>query len=298
MNLGPMRRLVGFLLLCLVISVICSVFIAFSTFSSCSCDKLQNDNLYQLNRLSNWGPHQLAVIVPFRNRFEELLQFSPYIHRFLNNQQIRHKIYVINQVDNLRFNRASLINVGHLLSRSECDYLVMHDVDLLPLNPNLSYSYPESGPYHIAAPELHPRYHYSTFVGGILLLTREHFELLNGLSNKYWGWGLEDDEFYARIKEAKLNVTRPKGIVTGPKNTFLHIHDHKSRRRDTARLFNQKEATRRRDRLTGLTTVKYTVVNRHELVIGTAPVFVYNVKLVCNYTLTPWCEHKYIPKKL
>ncbi|XP_023236156.1 beta-1,4-galactosyltransferase 7-like [Centruroides sculpturatus] len=271
MNLGPMRRLVGFLLLCLVISVICSVFIAFSTFSSCSCDKLQNDNLYQLNRISNWGPHQLAVIVPFRNRFEELLQFSPYIHRFLNNQQIRHKIYVINQVDNLRFNRASLINVGHLLSRSECDYLVMHDVDLLPLNPNLSYSYPESGPYHIAAPELHPRYHYSTFVGGILLLTREHFELV---------------------------VTRPKGIVTGPKNTFLHIHDHKSRRRDTARLFNQKEATRRRDRLTGLTTVKYTVVNRHELVIGTAPVFVYNVKLVCNYTLTPWCEHKYIPKKL
>lgn len=48
----------------------------------------------------------------------------------------------------------------------------MHDVDLLPLNKNLSYSYPEKQPFHVAAPNLHPRYHYSNFVGGILLVNR------------------------------------------------------------------------------------------------------------------------------
>jgi len=53
------------------------------------------------------------------------------------------------------------------------DYIAMHDVDLLPLNPLLNYSYPPADHVkHIAAPHLHPRYHYASFVGGILLITK------------------------------------------------------------------------------------------------------------------------------
>lgn len=37
----------------------------------------------------------------------------------------------------------------------EHDYIAMHDVDLLPLNPLLNYSYPAM-PFHVAAPWLHP----------------------------------------------------------------------------------------------------------------------------------------------
>lgn len=48
----------------------------------------------------------------------------------------------------------------------------MHDIDLLPLNNNLSYGFPDDGPFHISSPELHPRYHYPTFIGGILLVSR------------------------------------------------------------------------------------------------------------------------------
>lgn len=62
--------------------------------------------------------------------------------------------------------------MGFRIARDECDYIAMHDVDLLPLNAQLQYSYPETGPYHIASPDLHPRYHYPTFVGGILLIKR------------------------------------------------------------------------------------------------------------------------------
>lgn len=121
--------------------------------------------------------HQLAVLVPFRDRFEELLEFVPHMHKYLDAQRVRHQIWIINQVDHHRFNRASLINVGFLLSRARgCDYIAMHDVDLLPMNPRLDYSYPGTGPFHVAAPELHPRYHYATFVGGILLLTATHYE--------------------------------------------------------------------------------------------------------------------------
>lgn len=40
------------------------------------------------------------------------------------------------------------------------------------------------------------------------------------MSNKYWGWGLEDDEFYVRLKEKGLNITRPVNIKTNSTNTF------------------------------------------------------------------------------
>lgn len=49
---------------------------------------------------------------------------------------------------------------------------------------------------------------------------REHFIQVNGMSNKYWGWGLEDDEFYVRLKEAGFSVSRPQNISTGTHNTF------------------------------------------------------------------------------
>ena len=55
----------------------------------------------------------------------------------------------------------------------------MHDVDLLPLNNDLNYDYPELGPFHVAGPDLHPKYHYKKFVGGILLLNIDHFRTVS-----------------------------------------------------------------------------------------------------------------------
>lgn len=51
---------------------------------------------------ASWGPHRLAVLVPFRERFEELLVFVPHMHRFLSRKKIPHHIYVLNQVDHFR----------------------------------------------------------------------------------------------------------------------------------------------------------------------------------------------------
>jgi predicted glycosyltransferase involved in capsule biosynthesis len=48
-----------------------------------------------------------------------------------------------------------------------------------------------------------------------IFVFREHFLLVNGLSNVYWGWGLEDDELYARLKDAQLQIQRPGNLSTG-----------------------------------------------------------------------------------
>jgi xylosylprotein 4-beta-galactosyltransferase len=72
------------------------------------------------NDKSKLTKHKLAIVVPFRDRFDELLVFVPHISKFLSMQSIDFKIYIINQIDKYRFNRASLINVGFLISMNEC----------------------------------------------------------------------------------------------------------------------------------------------------------------------------------
>ncbi|MCL4146200.1 UNVERIFIED_CONTAM: hypothetical protein GTU68_017231 [Idotea baltica] len=168
--------------------------------------------------------------------------------------------------------------------------MALHDVDLIPANPGLEYPFPADGPFHVAAPHLHPRYHYPTFIGGILLIRREHFRKVDGMSNKYWGWGLEDDEFYARLKEADLKVFRPANLSTGIKDTFRHYHSGKTRRRDMVKCHNQQEITRRRDRQTGLSSTRYRVRSRKELTIEGYPLTMLNVELECEPSVTPWCN--------
>ena len=50
--------------------------------------------------------HKLCLVVPYRNRFEELLRFVPHMSKFLSKKNIRHSIFVVNQADTLRLGSA------------------------------------------------------------------------------------------------------------------------------------------------------------------------------------------------
>ena len=54
--------------------------------------------------ISKGGDHLLGLVVPFRDRFEELMEFAPHIHSFLTAQNVKHKIFVINQVQGVAVN--------------------------------------------------------------------------------------------------------------------------------------------------------------------------------------------------
>jgi predicted glycosyltransferase involved in capsule biosynthesis len=49
---------------------------------------------------------------------------------------------------------------------------------------------------------------YDNIFGGVSALTKEQFTTVNGFSNKFWGWGGEDDEMWNRLKNAGYHVSR------------------------------------------------------------------------------------------
>jgi len=283
---------VRLLLLC-ILATLCLSFVGlfYVGTKECQCDVNRTPRTTTISpTLKADHQHRLCIIVPFKDRYEELMEFAPYISSFLGKQGVSHEIWVINQADSWRFNRAALINVGFKESSNSCDYIAMHDVDLLPQDPALLYSFPESGPLHIASPDLHPKYDYPTFIGGILLISKKHYQLVDGMSNKYWGWGLEDDEFFVRMRQANLPISRPKGVRSGRKGAFKHVHSSKERARDNAKCYNQRNATRRRDRQTGLSTVFYKVANKRNISIDGAQVNLLDIHLECDKAITPWCN--------
>ncbi len=142
---------------------------------------------------------RLTIVIPFRNREPHLQLLLPPLRAMLAAQGIDYRVLVVEQEEGKLFNRGKLLNVGARHAWDSSDYFIFHDVDLIPelaeygcpnqplrLITRMSYS-------HRGASELKG----STF-GGTCALTKAQLTLINGLSNRYWGWGKEDDDLLLR----------------------------------------------------------------------------------------------------
>ena len=82
---------------------------------------------------------KLGVIVPYRGRPTHLRKFKDHITDYLKEKNISFQLIVVEQSDSLPFNRGKLLNIGFLEAlKKRCDYLVFHDVDMLPLSVDYS----------------------------------------------------------------------------------------------------------------------------------------------------------------
>jgi hypothetical protein len=159
--------------------------------------------------------HKLGVIIPYRNRLEHLNRFLTCIKTYLNLRKINYEIIVINQDNGKQFNRGMLLNIGFIEAvKLECDYVVFHDVDMLPVD--VDYSYSEI-PLHLATgfmlnPDEKKRELFEQYFGGVTMFSVESFKKIDGYSNKYWGWGYEDtDLLYRCVKKGiELDTLRLK----------------------------------------------------------------------------------------
>lgn len=73
----------------------------------------------------------------------------------------------------------------------EC--FIFHDVDLVPEDDRTFYSCHSTFPRHLSVGVDKFNYilPYDYLVGGVFAITREHYRIINGYSNTYWGWGAE-----------------------------------------------------------------------------------------------------------
>ena len=48
------------------------------------------------------------------------------------------------------------------------------------------------------------------FFTGVIAVSATDYKLYNGYSNEFWGLGLEDDDFYLRIRRRNVTIVRPQ----------------------------------------------------------------------------------------
>ena len=180
--------------------------------------------------------HKLGVIIPYREREKHLERFIEYFTEFMSDKKINYQIFVIEQYDLKPFNRGRLLNIGYKIAiQNGCDYVCFHDVDMLP--EEADYSYPTK-PTHLASQLSNYNYGmpYDEYFGGVTLFNKYDFEVVNGYSNNYQGWGYEDDDLLNRCYEKKLpmdvewvgdssKTSRDLTFVNfDGKETFVEIH--------------------------------------------------------------------------
>jgi hypothetical protein len=148
---------------------------------------------------------KLLVIIPYRNRQDHLSQIIPYLNNILNDQEIVYKSVVVEQFDTNLFNRGLLCNIGFDTFYYDFDYVCFHDVDMMCSN--IDYSFCAS-PVCLVKHRTKNKNVYDKYFGGIVLFPNELFIKVNGFSNKYWGWGAEDDDLYKRCEIKNIKTHR------------------------------------------------------------------------------------------
>jgi hypothetical protein len=151
---------------------------------------------------------KLGIIVPIRDRNEELYKFSAHMQWFLADK-MDYTIYFIEQHSPDLFNYGSLCNVGYKLLKDECDYFIFHDVNLIPITDNCDYSDQFLNPIHMASniSDIKNGKPYPHYIGGVFKISKEDFEKINGFSNDYWDGGFEYMDLLWRMN--KYNVFLP-----------------------------------------------------------------------------------------
>jgi hypothetical protein len=158
------------------------------------------------------------IVVPYRDnaqqeRAEQLRKFCGHMSRYHSDWPI----LIVEQTDGEKFNRGALLNAGARIAyKMKAEFVVFHDVDLIPLSPLVPYytAFPEI-PIHMGA-AYKDKYSGDGFLGQALSMSFPDLQKSNGFPNMFWGWGGEDDALRNRLKKHKIQVWRPT-VDTGYK---------------------------------------------------------------------------------
>jgi hypothetical protein len=165
----------------------------------------------------------LYLIIPYRDRQEQLQTFIPYMHKYLHFHKITFKIIVVEQSDTDLFNKGVLYNIAikyikefESKGQNRNIYVCLHDVDIMPVKGTNYYKPDDNSVVHL--------YGYNFCLGGVLLINLDDYLKLNGLSNLYEGWGFEDNDFKRRVELNKVSIDRSYFYPRYDQNCFKEIN--------------------------------------------------------------------------
>lgn len=217
-------------------------------------------NLKEVKKMEQGNP---TILVPYRDNAEQ--ERSTQLKKFISHMARYHpewNILIIEQSqDGNKFNRGALLNIGARISKAE--YMILHDVDLIPLAPLVPYytAFPEK-PIHIGA-AYKDKYSGEGFIGQVLSISMEDMKKINGFPNMFWGWGGEDDAMRNRMKRKGIKVLRPD------MDTGFRVLEHKDTRLiPEAKNMRKWENVREDSGRHGLNDVKWKVLETVDLAIN------------------------------
>lgn len=144
------------------------------------------------------------ITLPFRDRkgkYKKALDLflNPFLD-YLNSNINDYVVYIVeqNEKDEL-FNLGRTINIGFDLYSKEIkndDIFIFHPIDLLPIDVSYKFNKTTKLCSFLQGPN---------YYKAIAFLVKD-FKEINGFSNNYWGWGLEDIDLCERLKIKNINV--------------------------------------------------------------------------------------------
>lgn len=206
---------------------------------------------------------RLSVIIPYRNREDHLKEFLETVPKVLESQNIDYEILIVEQEPEKLFNKGILNNIG-FLETNHCDYFCFHDVDMMPIKSDYGMANTKINEFgmaiHIA--KLVEQFEYKEFpnyFGGVLLIDKKAFNFVNGYSNSYWGWGIEDDDFHRRCHSNNK-------VMTVFRNGIYRSLKHKPNYDPDIYDKNYKVFAKYLDyKIDGFTQTKYKIISKNKL---------------------------------
>lgn len=179
---------------------------------------------------------KIVFVVPYRNRPQHKFFFSNYLTSVLKGTglELSYEIYFSHQCDARAFNRGATKNIGFLAVKQKYpdDYqnitFVFNDIDTVPFSNIFDYQTISGKVKHF--------YGFKYALGGIVAMTGNDFELVNGYPN-FWGWGMEDNVLQKRCEAANLVIDRSQFYPIGSPD-ILQLFD------GVSRLINKKDPWR------------------------------------------------------
>ena len=199
------------------------------------------------------------VIITYRDRLTHLNCLVPYLQKYFPALDI----CVAEQYDTNFWNKGFLYNAAFNEMAQDYDYIILHDVDFIP-DITVDYSYCDI-PTMIAgaASQFNYQMYYPSFFGGVVVCSCDHYRLINGFSNRFRGYGGEDDHFRNSFIQKGIQTTykigrfecfaHPKPNIWPQANQYYNHPDYQH----NLRLVQQP-----RDFTEGLSTTVYSIYSK------------------------------------